>query len=84
MRVRPCGAWLVAACIGAGGCGDRAAPRPDTATNSAPTQARELRAGDTAPDFSLVGSDGHTYRLADYTGRQAIVLAWFSKAFSAG
>ena len=41
-----------------------------------------LRVGDPAPDFSLPGSDGNTYRLADYKGRQAVVLAWFAKAFT--
>jgi peroxiredoxin Q/BCP len=38
--------------------------------------------GDLAPEFSLLGSDGRTYRLADYKGKQAVVLAWFAKAFS--
>jgi len=41
-----------------------------------------LAPGDPAPAFSLQGSDGRTYRLEDYKGKQAIVLAWFSKAFS--
>ena len=35
-----------------------------------------------APDFSVVGSDGRTYRLADFRGKQAVVLAWFAKAFT--
>jgi peroxiredoxin Q/BCP len=46
--------------------------------------AGELKAGDRAPAFTLVGSDGKTYRLADYTGKQAVVLAWFAKAFTGG
>jgi peroxiredoxin Q/BCP len=46
--------------------------------------AAELQPGDKAPDFSLVGSDGRTYRLADYRGKQAVVLAWFPKAFTGG
>ena len=40
--------------------------------------------GDLAPEFSLEGSDGRTYRLADYRGREAVVLAWFPKAFTSG
>jgi peroxiredoxin Q/BCP len=32
--------------------------------------------------FSLQGSDGRTYRLEDYKGKQAVVLAWFGKAYS--
>jgi peroxiredoxin Q/BCP len=40
--------------------------------------------GDVAPDFQLLGSDGRVYRLADYRGREAVVLAWFPKAFTLG
>ncbi len=48
------------------------------------TSAEELKPGDTAPDFSLVGSDGKTYKLSDFRGKQAVVLAWFPKAFTPG
>ena len=44
----------------------------------------ELRAGDLAPDFTLPGSDGRTYRLRDFIGTQAVVIAWFPKAFTGG
>ncbi len=44
----------------------------------------DLKPGDPAPAFALVGSDGKTYRLADYTGKEAVVLAWFPKAFTSG
>ena len=43
-----------------------------------------LAPGDGAPDFALQGSDGRVYRLADYIGRTAVVLAWFPKAFTGG
>lgn len=43
----------------------------------------ELKEGDMAPNFSLVGSDGKTHKLTDYKGR-AVVLAWFPKAFTGG
>ena len=43
-----------------------------------------LRPGDVAPDFTLEGSDGRTYRLTDLIGRSAVVLAWFPKAFTGG
>ena len=46
--------------------------------------AAELKPGDAAPDFELVGSDGRTYKLSDYRGKQAVVLAWFPKAFTPG
>jgi peroxiredoxin Q/BCP len=44
----------------------------------------DLKAGDAAPAFELRGSDGKTYRLADYVGKRAVVLAWFPKAFTGG
>jgi peroxiredoxin Q/BCP len=44
----------------------------------------EPKVGDLAPDFSVVGSDGRTYRLSDFRGKQAVVLAWFAKAFTSG
>ena len=40
--------------------------------------------GQPAPDFSLPGSDGKTHKLSEYKGRQAVVLAWFPKAFTGG
>jgi len=47
-------------------------------------KAEPLKVGDMAPRFSLPGSDGKTYSLADYRDRQAVVLAWFPKAFTPG
>lgn len=49
-----------------------------------PASARSLAVGDPAPDFTLVGSDGETHRLADFKDRQAVVLAWFPMAFTSG
>ena len=43
----------------------------------------DLKTGDPAPDFSLPGSDGRTYRLKDLSGRP-VVIAWFPKAFTGG
>lgn len=51
---------------------------------AAPAQdAVELKVGDKAPDFSLVGSDGKTHKLSDLRGT-TVVLAWFPKAFTGG
>jgi thioredoxin-dependent peroxiredoxin len=45
--------------------------------------AADLKVGDSAPEFSLVGTDGKTYRLSDLKGK-TVVLAWFPKAFTSG
>ncbi len=46
--------------------------------------AVELEVGNPAPDFALAASDGKTYRLWDFRGKKAVVLAWFPKAFTQG
>lgn len=46
--------------------------------------ANALEVGDLAPDFELPGSDGEIYRLADYRDEQAVVLAWFPRAYTSG
>ena len=45
---------------------------------------KALDVGDMAPAFSLVGSDGKTYTLSDFRGKEAVVVAWFPKAFTGG
>ena len=44
----------------------------------------ELKVGDQAPDFSLEASDGKTYKLSDFRGKKAVVVAWFPKAYTSG
>jgi peroxiredoxin Q/BCP len=51
---------------------------------AAAATAAELKVGDMAPDFKLQASDGKTYRLSDFKGKKAVVLAWFPKAFTSG
>ena len=46
--------------------------------------AEPLKVGDQAPDFSLKGSDGKTYKLSDFKGKKPVVIAWFPKAFTPG
>jgi thioredoxin-dependent peroxiredoxin len=55
-----------------------------TSSAMAQTPAVELKVGDMAPAFSAPGSDGKTHTLAESRGKQAVVLAWFPKAFTAG
>ena len=43
-----------------------------------------LEVGDEAPDFSLQASDGKTYSLDQFKGKQAIVIAWYPMAFTHG
>ena len=46
--------------------------------------AIELKVGDMAPEFTLQGTDGKTHMLSDYRGKQAVVVAWFPRAFTSG
>jgi peroxiredoxin Q/BCP len=50
----------------------------------APASAGDLKVGDPAPNFKLQASDGKTYQLSDFKGKEAVVLAWFPKAFTQG
>jgi peroxiredoxin Q/BCP len=54
------------------------------ASSRHPSAATELRVGDTAPDFTLQASNGRTYKISDFRNKQAIVLAWFPKAYTRG
>jgi len=65
-----------------GSCGERAADQSNAARAATAPATVDLQVGDAAPDFSLPGSDGHTYTLSSYAGRQTVVLAWFTKAFT--
>src|SRR6185436_18447 len=47
-------------------------------------QAADLAVGDPAPDLSLEGTDGQTYTLSQFKGKQAVVLAWYPKAYTSG
>jgi peroxiredoxin Q/BCP len=38
-----------------------------------------IHVGDSAPDFALTDREGHTVRLGDYRGKQAIVLYFYPK-----
>ena len=46
--------------------------------------ASALEVGDKMPDFSLPASDGNTYTLSQFHGKQPVVIAFFPKAFTTG
>ena len=51
---------------------------------AAMAQTADLKVGDQAPNFKLQATDGKTYQLSDFKGKQAVVLAWFPAAFTRG
>ncbi len=74
MRVKSLVTWGLAAALGVASTGVARAQAPPV----------ELKVGDVAPAFSLVGSDGKTHTLAESNGKRTVVLAWFPKAFTGG
>ncbi len=52
--------------------------------SASPGRADELKVGDPAPPFTLQGSDGKTYSLDQFKGKQGVVIAWYPKAFTGG
>lgn len=67
----------------AGGVSIVGAQVPTQAQAQAPAQPT-LKVGDVAPDFTLQASDGKTYKLSSFRGKQAVVIAWFPAAFTGG
>ena len=54
------------------------------ALSAVAAHAAGLKVGDPAPEFTLQGSDGNSYTLSQFKGKQAVVLAWFPRAFTSG
>jgi thioredoxin-dependent peroxiredoxin len=50
----------------------------------APAEAPPLPVGAKAPSFALLGSDGKAHGLTSHQGKEAVVLAFFPKAFTGG
>lgn len=40
--------------------------------------------GDSAPEYAFQGSDGKSYSSKDMVGKQAVIIAWFPRAFTGG
>lgn len=87
--------FAVLGCCAAFGvaCASSDTSRTSASTSSAVTSPPQrsaaptlpsLKVGDAAPAFDLQGSDGKRHTLAEHAGRQAIVVAWFPKAFTGG
>lgn len=49
-----------------------------------PAIKTHLKVGDAAPEFTLPGTDGKTYKLSDFKGKKTVVLAIFVLAFTGG
>ena len=49
-----------------------------------PAAAPLLKIGDVAPNFTLGSTKGGKVTLADYKGKQPVVLAFFPAAFTGG
>jgi hypothetical protein len=79
-------AGLAVLVVGACKPKDAPAPAPSATSVSAAASAAApaLARGDVAPAFSLQGSDGKPHALSDHAGKQAVVIAWFPKAFTGG
>ena len=43
-----------------------------------------LDIGDKAPGFTLEATDGKTYSLDQFLNKEAVVIAWYPKAFTSG
>lgn len=43
-----------------------------------------LKVGDAAPDFTLLGDDWKPVKLSDYRGKKNVILAFYVLAFTGG
>ena len=51
---------------------------------SASSHLMSLDIGDKAPGFTLEATDGKTYSLDQFLNKEAVVIAWYPKAFTSG
>lgn len=48
------------------------------------THATDLKVGDMAPNFKMQATNGKTYQLSNYLGKQTVILAWYPMANTRG
>ena len=48
------------------------------------SRAMDLKVGDKAPDFTLPDQNGHPVHLADFRGKENVILAFYVLAFTGG
>jgi cytochrome oxidase Cu insertion factor (SCO1/SenC/PrrC family) len=60
------------------------AQQPPPAKTPPPVPHTNLKVGDPAPDFTMRGTDGKTYKLSDFKGKKNVVLAFYVLAFTGG
>lgn len=77
------GLSLLTIALSANALAQQTAPPSQPATQP-PAIKTHLKAGDVAPDFTLPGTDGKTYKLSDFKGKKNVVLAIFVLAFTGG
>ena len=63
---------------------ETAEKKTDQKTNKQDAAPAKPKVGDMAPDWELVGSDGQTYKLSSYKGKQGVVVAWYPAALTGG
>ena len=67
---------ILCAAVGSPCIGFAQAPEIVAASSAPSTAQARLKAGDLAPDFSVVGPDGKTVRLSDFRGKKVLVDIW--------
>ncbi len=70
-------AGMCAAALALGLAAGLAAQKPAIAKTN-------LKVGDRAPDFTLLGTDWKPVKLSDYRGKKNVVLAFYVLAFTKG
>jgi len=73
---------LAAASIAAAQPTPTQTPAPAKTAPQAPHT--NLKVGQAAPEFTLRGTDGKTYKLSDFRGKRNVVLAFYVLAFTGG